>query len=69
MSRSRKMRQLEHLECMGKKRNAYNVLIRKSERRHHVEYLGIDRRVMLKCVIKKQDMRVQLRGVEICLIK
>jgi hypothetical protein len=61
MSRSRKMRQLGHLECMGEKRNAYKVLIRKPERRYRVEYLGIDRRVMLKCIIKKQDMRVRLR--------
>jgi hypothetical protein len=35
-------------------RNAYGVLVRKHERRDHCEDFGLDRRIILKWILKKQ---------------
>jgi hypothetical protein len=38
--------------CMGRKRNAYRFFARKPEERDHLEYLGTDGRIVLKCIKK-----------------
>jgi len=41
------------MEYVGRaKRNAYVVLLRKSEERNHLADLGLDGRIILKCILK-----------------
>ena len=44
-----------HVALMGDKRTAYRVFIQKPNRRSHFESLGVDGRIILKCVLKKRD--------------
>jgi len=37
-----------HVACMGDRRRAYRVLVRRSEEREHLEDLSIDGKVILK---------------------
>jgi hypothetical protein len=38
---------------MEEKRNAYRILIEKSETRNNLIYLGVDGRIILKLILKK----------------
>jgi hypothetical protein len=40
-------------ECMGEKRNAFWVTVRKYEVNKFLEDLGIDERIILNCVLDK----------------
>jgi hypothetical protein len=46
--KSRIMRWVGHVPCMGDRRGAYRVLVGKPEGRDHLEDLGIDERIILK---------------------
>jgi hypothetical protein len=37
---------------MGKKRNAYNILIRRVKERHHLEDVGAVGRIILKLILE-----------------
>jgi hypothetical protein len=52
MTRLWLMSWLGHVAHMGKKMNAYQVLVHNLKERDHLEYVGINRRI-LKQVIKK----------------
>jgi hypothetical protein len=43
---------------MGKRRNVYKVSAEKLERTDHLEELGTERRIILKCIFKKQNRGV-----------
>jgi hypothetical protein len=49
-----RMRWEGHVASMGETRNAYKVLVRKQKGRDHVEELGVDGRIILKCILGKQ---------------
>jgi hypothetical protein len=38
---------------MGETRNAYNILVGKSEGKNHLENLGVDGRIILKWILNK----------------
>jgi hypothetical protein len=40
---------------VGDKRVAYRVLVGKPDRKSHLEDLGMDGRIILKCIFKKWD--------------
>jgi hypothetical protein len=42
----------------GRDENVYKLLVRKSEGRDHLEYLGIARRIILEWILKKQGVRL-----------
>jgi hypothetical protein len=42
---------------MGDRRSACRVLMGKPERENHLEYLGIDRKIILKFIIKTSFRR------------
>jgi len=44
--------------CIGVKRNAYRVLVRKPEGSNHLEQLWIYGKMLLKCMCRKWDERV-----------
>jgi hypothetical protein len=56
--KSRRMRWGGYVVCMKEMRNPYNILVRKPEGKNHLEDLGIDGKVILKCILKKQDVRM-----------
>jgi hypothetical protein len=45
------MRWVEHAAGMGEKRNAYRVLVRRTEGEKHLEDIDSDWRVILKCIL------------------
>jgi hypothetical protein len=46
------VRWVGHVTCMEEKRKAYRVLVWKLEVRDHLEDLGIDERIILKCILR-----------------
>jgi hypothetical protein len=42
------MRLLAKVACMEENRNSYRILVWKSERKNHLEELGIDGRILKK---------------------
>jgi hypothetical protein len=44
MIKSRRLRWLGHVTCVGKMKNAYKILVRKPEGKNHLEDLGTDGR-------------------------
>jgi hypothetical protein len=40
---------------IGEMTNAYKILVGKSKRRYHVEDLGVNEKIMLPCVKKRQE--------------
>jgi hypothetical protein len=55
MIKTRRLRWAGHVACTGEKRNAYRVWVGKPEERGHLEGLGIEERIILKWMLKKQD--------------
>jgi hypothetical protein len=55
VNKSRRVRWNGHVAHIGDRRGAYTVLVRKCEERGHMEDLGVDRRIKLKCIFKKSD--------------
>jgi hypothetical protein len=46
------MKWVGHVACMGEVRNVYKILVN-LKGRHHLEDLGIDRKVMLEWILGK----------------
>jgi hypothetical protein len=59
--KSKTMRWARYVARMGNVRNAYRVLVRKSECKCILEDLGVDRRMLLEYIIEKQG-RVMWTG-------
>jgi hypothetical protein len=51
--KSRRIRWAGHVAPTGERRRAYRVLMGKPEERYHLEDLGVDEGIILKCVFKK----------------
>jgi hypothetical protein len=45
---------------MGEMRNACRVLVGKPERKDHYEHLDLNRKIILKCILKKKDGGVRI---------
>jgi len=52
MIKSRRPRWAEHIAHMGVKRNIYIVLVKILKEREDLEDLGVDRRTILKWILK-----------------
>jgi len=60
--KSRRMRWVGHVECMGDRRDAYVVLVGENLReRDHLETPGVDGRIILKWMFKKWDGEARTR--------
>jgi hypothetical protein len=46
---------------MGEVTNAYSVLVGKPEGKNHLEDLGVDGRIILECILRKQGEKVWTR--------
>ena len=44
-----------HVACMGKRGGAYEILVENVKGVGHLEDLGIDKWIILKCMVRKQD--------------
>jgi hypothetical protein len=53
-----RMRWVGHVARMEEMRNSYNILIGKSERKNHLEDLGIDGGIILEWILEKQSEKV-----------
>ena len=53
--KSRRMRWTEHVALMGERGGVYRVLVGKPEKRVHLDDPGIDRRIILRWIIRKWD--------------
>jgi hypothetical protein len=47
---------MEHVARTGDRRSAYRVLVGRSEGRKHLEDLGVDGSIILKCILNKWDV-------------
>jgi hypothetical protein len=47
------MKWMGYVARMGEIRNAHGIFLGKSERRDHFEDLGVDVRLILKCILEK----------------
>jgi hypothetical protein len=54
--KSRKMRWVGHVARTGDRRNAYRVLVGRPAGRKHLEDLGVDGSIMLKCILNKWNV-------------
>jgi hypothetical protein len=53
--KSKIMRWVGHVACMGSRRGTYTVWHRDLSERDHLEDLGIDGKITLKMIFKKRD--------------
>jgi hypothetical protein len=53
-----RMRWAGNVACMGETRNAYKILFKNLKGRDHLEDLGVDRRVILKWILRKESGKV-----------
>jgi hypothetical protein len=51
--KSRRMRWVDHVACIGGMRNSYKILVRKSKGKKPSEDLGIDGKIILECILEK----------------
>ena len=51
--KSWKMRLMGLVVRMGENSNAYGILVEKPEGRDHMEHLGVNRQLVLKCMFQK----------------
>ena len=62
--RSRRMRWVGYVACMGEKRGVYRVLVGKREGKNHLGDPGVDGRIILRWIFRKWDVGVwKLYGV------
>lgn len=52
------MRWAKHVERMGKSRDARRILVGSPKQRGHLEYLAINGKIMLKWMLKEQNIVV-----------
>ena len=45
-----------HVASMGDRKDAYKILVRKSEERNHLKDPGVDGKLILKCIFEKRDV-------------
>jgi hypothetical protein len=50
--KSRRLRRAGHVACMGERRGAYRVLVRKPERKRPFEKPSVDDRIILKWIFE-----------------
>jgi hypothetical protein len=62
--KSRKMRRAGHVACMGEVRNAYNILVGKSEEKNHSEDLGVDGKIILEWILGTYCGKVWTGGLD-----
>jgi hypothetical protein len=53
--KSRSMRWAEHVAGRGERKGKYLVLLGNLRERRRLEHLGVDRRIILKLILKKQN--------------
>jgi hypothetical protein len=53
VTKLRRMKWVEHVTHMGETGNAYNILIRKTEGKGHLEDLGVNGRITLEYILEK----------------
>jgi len=59
MVKSRRVRWVQHVECLGERRGAYRVLVGTLKGRDHLEEdLGRDESIILKLILRKSIGRV-----------
>jgi hypothetical protein len=54
----RRTRWTRHVAYMRELRSAYTFLLENSKGRYHLRGLGVEERIILKLILKKQDVRV-----------
>jgi hypothetical protein len=52
MIKSRRMRWARQVACMGKSRGAHRLWCKNLKKKDHFEYLDVDGRIILKCILK-----------------
>jgi len=53
MVKARRMRWAGHVACMGDRRDEYRILVGRTEGKRPLEDLGVNGKIILKCVFKK----------------
>jgi hypothetical protein len=48
-----RMRGVGHVALVGAMRNAFRIFVRKPEGNSHLKVLGVDWRIILKCILRK----------------
>jgi hypothetical protein len=51
--KSRRMRWVGHVACMGKGRNVYRVSVEKTEGKNYLGDPGVDGKIILRCIFRK----------------
>jgi hypothetical protein len=52
--KSRRMKWAGHAACTGDRRNAYKILVGNLKGRDHLEYLGVDGKIILEQILAKR---------------